>query len=82
MGMLIQFFLGLKFGQILFISCGGGGGFKTGAIFLGYIKLRPQDHFFTHDCNVIFRNYFVSITRKICNTATSVHSVMAKFADR
>ena len=40
------------------------------------------EQFVTHDCNVIFRNYRVSIARKICNTATPVHGSMAKFADR
>ena len=38
--------------------------------------------FFTRDCNVIFRNYWVSIARTICNTTTPVHGAMAKFADR
>ena len=37
---------------------------------------------FTRDCNVIFRNYCVAIARKICNPATPVHGVRAKFADR
>ena len=40
-GMAHPVLLGLKFGQILFFW-GGGGGSKTGIIFLGYIKLRPQ----------------------------------------
>ena len=80
MRMLVQFFLGLKFGQILFFW--GGGVSKTGAIFLGYVKLRSQEHFFTRDCNVIFRNYCAAIARKICNIATPVLGAMAKFADR
>ena len=41
MGMAHPVLLGLKFGQILFFLAGGGGS-KTGIIFLGYIKLRPQ----------------------------------------
>ena len=45
---------------------------KTGATFLGYVKLLPQEHFYTRDCNVIFRNYCVAIARKICNPATPV----------
>ena len=77
-GMLVHFF-GLKSGQILFFFWGVS---KTGATFLRYVKLRPQEHFFTRDCNVIFRNYCVAIARKICNLATPVHGVRAKFADR
>ena len=78
------FCLGLKFRQILLFFWGGGGGgvLKTGTIFLGYVKLRPQEHFFTGDCNVICRNYCVAIVMKICSTATPVHGVMATFADR
>ena len=56
---------------------------KTGAIFLDYVKLRPQEHFLTRDCNVIYRTDFcVAITMKICNKATPVHGAIAKFADR
>ena len=39
MGMAHPILLGLKFGQILFFFWGVS---KTGLIFLGYIKLRPQ----------------------------------------
>ena len=81
-GMLDQF---LKFAQILFFLFFffGGGVSKTDAIFFGgYLKLRPQEQFFTLDCNVICRNYCVAITRIICNTATPVHGAMVKFADR
>ena len=52
---------------------------------LGYIKLWPQEHFFTCVCNVpkvICRSYCVAIAMKICDMATPIHGVMAKFADR
>ena len=41
-GMAHPVMFGLKFGQILFFLGGGGAGLKTGIIFLGFIKLRPQ----------------------------------------
>ena len=50
-------------------------GVENWRYFLDYIKLRPQEHFFTHDCNVISRNYCIAIVSKIC-------SARAKFADR
>ena len=79
MGMPVQF-LGFEiWANPVFFS---GGVSKTGAISLGYVKVRPQEHFFTHDCNVTFRNDCVTIARKICNTATPVHGAIAKFADR
>ena len=76
MGMLVQFF-GLEIWANPVFS----GGVENWRYFLGYVKLRPQEHIFTPDCNVIFRNYCVAIARKICNTATPVHGAMAKFAD-
>ena len=79
MGILVQF-LSLKFRQILFFL--GRGVSKTGSNVLGYVKLRPQEYFFTRDCNVICRSYCVAIAMKICNTATPIHYAMAKFADR
>ena len=72
-------FWGLKFWQILFSWAWMS---ETGPIFLGYVKLRLQEQFFTRYCNVTFRNYCVVIGRKNCNTATPVHSAMAKFSDR
>ena len=79
MGMLVHF-LGLKSVQILFFPWGGG--VENWHYFVGYVKLRPQEHFFTGDRNVIFRNNCVVIARKICNPATPVHDVRGKFADR
>ena len=79
MGMARPILLGLKFGQILFFL---GRGVENWRYILGYIKLKPQQHFFIHDNNVIFRNYCVAITSKICNPATLVHGARAKFADK
>ena len=78
MGMLVHFFGFEIWADPVFFW----GVSKTGPTFLGYVKLRPQEHFFTRDCNVIFRNYCVAIARKICNPATPVLGVRAKFADR
>ena len=58
------------------------GGVENWHYFFCYIKLRPQQHFFTHDYNVLFRNYCVAIASKICNPATPVHGARAKFADK
>ena len=80
MGMLVQFFgFEIWANPVVFFS---GGVSKTGTILLGYVKLWPQEYFFIRDCNVICRSYCVTIAMKICNTATPVHSAMAKFADR
>ena len=65
-----QFLFGLKFGQILLFFLGGGGVLKTGTILLGYMKLRPHEHFFTRHCNVICRIYCITIAMKICKRAT------------
>ena len=58
---------------------------RTGSIFLGLRKAAashsPQQ-FFTRDCDVIFRDYCVSIVIKICRGAAPVHGGMAKFAGR
>ena len=79
MGMLVQF-LGLKFRQILLFFLGEVS--KTGANVLGYVKLRPHEHFFTRDWNVIYGSYCVAIAMKVCDTATPIHGAIAKFADR
>ena len=62
--------------------CFSGGVSKTGANVLRYVKLRPQEHFFTPDCNVICRSYCNVTAMKICDTATPIHGAMVKFADR
>ena len=81
-GMLVQFF-GFEIWANPVVFWGEGGGVsKTGANVLGYVKLRPQKHVFTRDCNVICRSYCVAIAIKICDTATPIHGAMAKFADR
>ena len=81
MGMLVQFFLGLKFGQILFFL----GGIENWHYFLGHVKLWPHWHrstFSPATAIVIFSNYCVAIARKICNLATPVCGAIEKFADR
>ena len=79
MGMLIQFFrFEIWANPVVFFW----GVSKTGTSFLGYVKLRLHEHFFTCDSNVICFNYCVAIAMKICNMDTPVHGAMAKFADR
>ena len=77
MGMARPIFLGLKFGQILFFL----GVSKTGIIFFRLHEATATVALFTHDCNVISRNYCIVIVSKICNPAAPVHSAREKFAD-
>ena len=77
MGMLVHFFEFEIWADPVF-----SGGVKNWRYFSRLQATATGALQFTSNSNVIFRNYCVAMAKTICNPATPVHGVRAKFADR